>query len=515
MEAQAMSRLMTDEQDAHWSGNGLSFDPRKLQVVCGPMDDKRRRVVIASLYGVTHRDCFDTDIDFLRQKFREKCQHKFSIDDPDFQAALEAEILAKADAADARAESEPLIQCSTIRLSDVEPEQVEWLWRERIAIGKLTLLVGDPGQGKSFLTLDIASRISRGASWPDSPKQSQPAGDVILLGAEDALGDTVRPRLDAHGADVTRIIAIRGTRFIDDADDQERMVNLVTDLDSIRRVIQSANEPRAVIIDPVSAYLGKTDSHKNAEVRAVLAPLATLASELRVAVIAVSHLRKGEGAALYRTMGSLAFIAAARSAWVVCKDAADPKRRLMLPLKSNIAPDIGGLAFAILPHGPDGAPVVCWEAKPVTEAADDVIGEKRRKPGPEATECEAAADWLREQLANGPRAAKAILEDGKADGFSRSTLYRAFKVVGAMSKIGGFPACAHWSIPGCLSSCTDAIRHRKPDTPGTTEMTALIPEEEEEATKFLSNGRAVVSSSKSMEHLNGFDIDGANEGEPF
>jgi RecA-family ATPase len=305
-------RLPTADEDAAWTSNGTHFDPSKLNVQCGPPGEFRTRLVVASLYGVVHRDTFDTDNAFRRQKFRETCQSKFGIEDDTIQESLEQAILAKADAADARADSEPLLQCSTIRLSDVTPEQVEWLWRERFAIGKLSLLVGDPGQGKSFLTLDIAARVSRGAAWPDNPWEPQQPGDVILLGAEDDLGDTTRPRLDALAADVSRIIAIKGAKL--EGDDHDRMINLATDLASIRKVVQSANQPRAIIIDPVSAYLGSTDSHKNAEVRSVLAPLSDLAAELRVAVIAVSHLRKGEGAALYRTMGSLAFIAAARSA---------------------------------------------------------------------------------------------------------------------------------------------------------------------------------------------------------
>jgi hypothetical protein len=427
-------------------------------IECGPPDASGKRLVTAKFGKRSHRDRFDIDDAFKRGKFRDAVIEKFEWSQ-DAHEALETKLRAAAES------DSVIVECSTVRLSDVQPEQVEWLWRERIAIGKLTLIVGDPGQGKSFLTLDIAARVSRGAPWPDAPDDKQPAGDVILLTAEDDLGDTVRPRLDAHEADVNRIIAIRGARFVDD--NEERMVNLATDLDSIRRVIQEANEPRAIIIDPVSAYLGKTDSHKNAEVRAVLAPLSELAAELRVAVIAVSHLRKGEGAALYRTMGSLAFIAAARSAWVVCKDEADSKRRLMLPLKSNIAPDVGGLAFAIMPHGFDSQPVVCWEAEPVTKAADDAIGHGRKR-GPEPNERDDAAVWLREQLANGPRPGRAVLEDGVASGFKRRTLYRAFNDISGESRMSGFPACSHWSLP----SSANVAQHNgngKHGMPGTTE----------------------------------------------
>jgi putative DNA primase/helicase len=478
-------------------------------IECGPPGSDGKRIVTARFGKQQHRDKFDVDDSFRRSKFRERLISHFQLTD-DAHEHLESKILAAASAT-----SVVLAECSIVRLSDVQPEQVEWLWHERIAIGKLTLVVGDPGLGKSFVTLDMAARVSRGAPWPDKPGVKQPAGDVILLGAEDDLADTVRPRLDAHEADVSRIIAIKGTKFADEADDQERMVNLATDLDSIRRVIQSANNPRAIIIDPVSAYLGKTDSHKNAEVRAVLSPLATLAAELRVAVIAVSHLRKGEGQALYRTMGSLAFIAAARSAWVVCQDAADPKRRLLLPLKSNIAPDVGGLAFAIMPHGFDSQPVLCWEASAVTTAADDAIGHGRRKHGPEPSEREDAAGWLREQLAEGPRPKPEIVAEGDGYGYSERTLRRAFKDIGGASKVSGFPAVAVWSLS--LANGNGHISNGQPGQPGPTEV---IPEEEEETTKFLSNTDTVRPSSECQGRLAEFEAErielsnGNGHGEP-
>jgi hypothetical protein len=241
------------------------------------------------------------------------------------------------------------------------------------------------------------------------------------------------------------------------------MVNLSTDLDSIRKVIQSANKPRAIIIDPVSAYLGKTDSHKNADVRAVLAPLSQLAAELRVAVIAVSHLRKGEGAALYRTMGSLAFIAAARSAWVVCRDEADQRRRLLLPLKSNIAPDVGGLAFSIV-ENIDGQPVAAWEPEPVSATAEDFIGHKPRKPGPAAEDRHQAADWLRKQLANGPRPAKDIIDEADQCGFSKRTVQRALRDIGGEREKRGFSEGWLWSLAEDASQC----HSEKPGTFGGT-----------------------------------------------
>jgi hypothetical protein len=408
-----------------------------LLIECGSADGRGVRSVSATLGTKQHRDKFDPDDSFKRAKFRDVLINKFDLDE-EAHEYIEGKILAAADTAG----SEPLIQCSTVRLCDVQPETVDWLWYQRIAIGKLTLIVGDPGQGKSFLTLDIAARVSRGAAWPDNAWEPQPAGDVILLTAEDDLGDTIRPRLDALEADVNRIIAIKGAKF----EDAERMVNLSTDLQSIRKVAGEANGPRLLVIDPVSAYLGKIDSHNNAEVRGVLAPLAELASELRIAVVAVSHLRKGEGAAMYRTMGSLAFIAAARSAWVVARDETDQRRRLLLPIKSNIAPDVGGLAFTIEPHGLNDAPVVCWEREPVSVAADDAIGHGRRKRGPAPTERMQVAEWLRSRLADGPQSKAEVIVSGEGYGFTQRTIERAFREIGGVSNASGFPPAATWSV---------------------------------------------------------------------
>ncbi|MFO8013675.1 MAG: AAA family ATPase [Phycisphaerae bacterium] len=96
-------------------------------------------------------------------------------------------------------------------MADVEPEEVRWLWPERIALGKPTILVGDPGLGKSFITLDLAARVTTGAAWPDGAPGGEPGGGVILS-AEDGLADTIRPRLDAAGADVTRITALQAVQ---------------------------------------------------------------------------------------------------------------------------------------------------------------------------------------------------------------------------------------------------------------------------------------------------------------
>ncbi len=220
-----------------------------------------------------------------------------------------------------------------------------------------------------MVTLDIASRVSRGAPWPDNSLVKQTPGDVILLNAEDDLADTIAPRLDRAGADDSRIIAIEGV-----ADpERTRPFCLETDLANLNGVLWQHPEARLVIVDPIAAYLGGVDSHKNSDVRGLLAPLAELASRKRVAVLSVTHLAKSGGPkAVYRAMGSLAFAAAARAVWCVVKDQHDPQRRLFLPGKLNLAQDPDGLAYRIR----DGC--VAWEADPVRLHADDAFAAELR-----------------------------------------------------------------------------------------------------------------------------------------
>ena len=333
-----------------------------------------------------------------------------------------------------------------IRLCDVQPEAIEWLWPGRIAIGKITLLAGNPGLGKSFVTLDIAARVSRGGAWPDNQWEPQAVGGVVLLNAEDDLGDTIRPRLDSHLADVSKVIALQGIRGKDGDGEYKRGVDLARDIDQLRTAIAAVESCRLVIVDPVSAYMGKTDSHKNCEVRSVLAPLAELAAETRVAILAVSHLRKGEGAAIYRTMGSLAFVAAARAVWIVTEDTADPHRRLFLPAKNNLSNDITGLGFAIESLGPDTSPIVTWEAEPVHLTAEEAMSQKAQRGRP-ADARDAAAEWLRQQLASGPKPATSVLSDGEAEGFSGRTLHRALNSIGGKKEKRGFSGGWLWLLP--------------------------------------------------------------------
>ncbi len=317
-------------------------------------------------------------------------------------------------------------------LADVQPEQVQWLWPGRIALGKLTLIAGDPGLGKSFLSLDLASRVSLGSPWPDNRDSVAPCGGVVLLNAEDALGDTVRPRLDAMAAEVRRIIALEAIQG------ENRMpVNLQRDLPAVELAIERIDDCRLVIIDPVSAYLGKVDSHNNADIRAMLHPLSELADRHKVAVVAVTHLNKGQGSALYRATGSLAFVAAARAAWLVAKDPDAPRRRLFLPVKNNLAGDTLGMAYQI------GDGVVQWEPEPVTIDPDRLLAPA--EPGRD--DSNDAAEWLRQELANGPVDSADLHERARENGISRNRLFKAKDLLGVQANKTGFDGRWQWTMP--------------------------------------------------------------------
>jgi hypothetical protein len=167
---------------------------------------------------------------------------------------------------------------------------IDWLWPERFALGKLGLLVGLPDEGKGQIFADIAARVTKILLWPCGEGVA-PQGNVILLSAEDAPGDTVVPRLAAAGADLDRIEIVS---MVVNTDAKERMFSLATDLALLRRKIAEVGKVKLVLIDPISAYLGvgKIDSFRTTDVRAVLAPVVDLAADLNVAIIGIMHFNK-------------------------------------------------------------------------------------------------------------------------------------------------------------------------------------------------------------------------------
>lgn len=327
-----------------------------------------------------------------------------------------------------------------IRLSDVQPEDIEWFWPGRLAAGKLSLWIGDPGVGKSTVAIDAVCRISQGAEWPDGEKA--PLGSVILLASEDGLADTIRPRVDAHNGDASRIQALRAVR----TDKGERPFSLDRDLQQLEAAIQEIGDVKAILIDALSDYLGNKNTWKDTEIRSVLVPLKNLAEKYGIAVIGIVHLSKNEERkALYRALGSIGFVALARTVFAFGTDN-DPERRIMACAKSNLGPFPPALAFSIVEK--TGRGVVEWESEPIDADADSLLSaSKSSRP---TRKRETAEEFLRNILANGEVAQKEILQSAKEWDISETTLQRAKKKLGVKSRHDGQPGeegCWLWSSP--------------------------------------------------------------------
>jgi hypothetical protein len=345
------------------------------------------------------------------------------------------------------------------RLADCQSSPIQWLWPGRVPAGKLTLLAGDPGLGKSFITLDIAARISRGEPLPrlageDASATRSMPGSVVLLSAEDDVRDTIRPRLVAAQGDLSRIVALEAVKCTDanTGRSREESFSLTSDLAILERVIASLDNCRLVVIDPITAYLGAADSHKNAEMRSLLAPLSDLAMRTGVAVLVINHLNKtNHGPAIYRSMGSLAFAASARSVMAAVADPYAPGACVLVLLKSNLSLPVDGMRYRIAPrHEADetGAgtmvPTVAWEDNPVCLSADELLAAAAQMAasGPAIAE---AADWLVSALAGGPQPAVELKQRAKNDGVHERTLLRAKQRLGVVACREGFGPAGRWT----------------------------------------------------------------------
>jgi putative DNA primase/helicase len=311
---------------------------------------------------------------------------------------------------------------------DVLTESVQWLWSRRIPLGKLTIFAGDPGKGKSLVTVDVAARLSRGTTFADGARCN--VGDSIFLSAEDDAADTIRPRLDAAGADVSRVHRVKAVRVtLADGSTGESHFNLERDLEKLDEAISPISDTRLLVIDPVSAYMGSVDTHRDAEIRRVLAPLAEFASRRRVAVIGVMHLKKGDTTALLRVSGSIGFVAAARVVWGFGEDPDSAENRIMVAVKNNLAPLGEGLAYRI--EAVSEVPRIVWQQGAVTLDANSVLSVDRGDWNGRGGRRADAETWLVTLLASGEeKPVPEIMKAARAAQFSWRTIERAKKACG-------------------------------------------------------------------------------------
>jgi hypothetical protein len=311
----------------------------------------------------------------------------------------------------------------------IAPEDVSWLWPGVVPYGKLTLFVGEPGFGKSLLTLDVAARLSAGAEMPDGTRPS-PAASLLVF-CEDGAGDTVRPRLEAAEAVLPRVHHVQ-------VDGGEELLTLPDDLPQLGSVIID-KAARLVVFDPINVFLSsKTNSWRDADVRQAITPLARYAEEAACAVIGIMHLNKTMTAnALQRVTGAGAFPAVARSVFLVGPHPEDKdleakdQRKVFAHVKGNLAPPPRSRVFRIR-QSVNGQPVIAWEGE-TRHSATDMLGAQLTGVAPDGKVEEAVAA-IRSLLAKGPRTAREMYELLKARGLSESTVDRARKAAGIVAR---------------------------------------------------------------------------------
>jgi hypothetical protein len=319
------------------------------------------------------------------------------------------------------------------KASEVEPERVEWLWGGWLPRGKLVMLDGDPGGGKSTITASLAARVSRGVEMPDG-SQGCEAADVAVLSAEDGAADTIRPRLEAAGADLERVHIIDAVRD----GDETRLPEIPGDLVLLEQLVTDTGA-KLVVVDPIVAYLpGSTDAHKDQSVRRALAPLARLAERTGATVVSVRHLNKAGGSrAMYRGGGSIAFIGAARVGLLAAADPDDETgdRRVLAVVKSNLAETPDSLAYTLRSDHELGCGVIEWQGAS-SHSADDLL--RAPQSDEERSALDEAKDFLQAELDEGPVLAADIKAKAQKDGIKDITLRRAKSSLEIVSERAGF-----------------------------------------------------------------------------
>lgn len=309
-----------------------------------------------------------------------------------------------------------------VTADNVITKPIEWAWDGYIPFGMVTIIEGDPGDGKSILTTDLAARWTSGAPMPDDTRHGGP-WPVVMVTAEDDAGYTIAPRLRAGGAD------LRLVHLLDHGAEVDRPFDISQDTPALRRRVIEIGA-KVVTLDPLMAMIGEgTDSHNDASVRRSLYPLFALARDTGSAVVVVRHLNKGSGGkAIYRGGGSIGFAGAARAVYAVGRDPEDPARRVLAPTKINIAAPPPALAYTV-EQGAKG-PFLEWRGQVDANAQDILDGVLR------SDEVDILY-FLNTVVENGePMAWKDIVKKGRDEGYTPKQLEirrgrsRLVKIVG-------------------------------------------------------------------------------------
>ena len=300
-----------------------------------------------------------------------------------------------------------------ITMDQIKAEKVDWLWANRVPIGRITLLDGDPGSGKSTLSLEIASAVSKGAALPFGERPRAPA-NVLLMSCEDGYSDTVRPRLDKAGADVSRIAIPNPGR------------GLSTTMLNASFIEQAVKElgPALVIVDPIVAFARGKNTDKANDVRELLSPLMSIAERYALACLVIRHFTKQVDArAMYRGSGSVDFMAACRSAFIIVESNEESDLRVLAQVKNSLGPKSRSLGFYIDEKG------FRWGQEVDTDAEGLLTASRTDTRRKEKGQLEAAKSFLQETLSSGPIASNSVKAKAQQAGISNATLWRAKEIL--------------------------------------------------------------------------------------
>ena len=314
-----------------------------------------------------------------------------------------------------------------LRASDVQAEAIEWIWPGRLARGKITVLEGDPGTGKTTLALSLAAAISQGDPLPGETLGRR-ARDVLVFSGEDDIGDTLRPRLEAAGANLGRVV------FEDLREPTAVPFILPRDFAALEQAVIE-HDAALVIIDPILSYLDPgIDSHKDQSVRAALMPVAAMCQRTGVAVLLLRHLNKDSSkSALYRGGGSIAFAGVARLVLLAAKDPDEEGSYVLARTKGNLGRPPPALRYSI-GSGPNESGTVLWGGES-DHTADTLLAPD--KPGPKPDIHEQAKRYLSDLLAGGPRLRRDIIEAAARVNLNEKAIERASAALGVVSEARG------------------------------------------------------------------------------
>jgi hypothetical protein len=334
-------------------------------------------------------------------------------------------------------------------LAEIEKRDIDWLWPGRIPFGMFSMLDGDPTQGKSLITLDIAARLSLGKSMPCCESTRIDPGNVLIIAAEDAVEQIIKPRCIVAGCDEQRIRVSETIRIGKD----ERPIRLPDDFDLLKREIQEQSI-QLVIIDPLLGFISQAiDSHKEQSIRDVLHKIKIIADATKAAFLGLRHLNKGgSGNALYRGMGSIAITAAARSALTVDKHPSEDGTFVLATTKCNLVKMPRSIKYRITDTA--GYATVSWGVECDITAND--LGAKFSSGGNGAADD--AAEFLADILKAGGLLEAEVKKLAENAGIKERTLYRAKKTLRIRSvKTGYGPATWEWRLPGASDDSCQPI----------------------------------------------------------